>query len=71
MHKNMNYSDVTKFIHDLIETHSAKHNLKYEKSMFEVFDNLAQYIECHWEPEGDDVNLVREHIAVNVKDWLD
>ncbi len=39
--------------------------------MFEVFDNLAADIECHWEPEGDDVNLVREHIAVNVKDWLD
>lgn len=67
----MNYSDVTKFIHNLIETHSEKNKLGYEKSMFEVFDKLAEDIECHWEPEGDDVNLVREHIAVNVKDWLE
>lgn len=71
MTKGIKYSDVTKFIHDLIATHSEKNKLRYEKSMFEVFDKLAQDIECHWEPEGDDVNLVREHIELNVKDWLD
>jgi hypothetical protein len=71
MTKGIKYSDVTKFIHNLITTHSEKNKLRYEKSMFEVFDKLAQDIECHWEPEGDDVNLVREHIELNVKDWLD
>ncbi len=67
----MNYNDVTKYIHNLIETHSEENKLKYEKSMFEVFDKLAADIESHWEPTGDDVNLVREHIAVSVKDWLE
>lgn len=67
----MNYNDVTKYIHNLIETHSEVNKLKYEKSMFEVFDKLAADIESHWEPAGDDANLVREHIAVSVKDWLE
>ena len=40
----MNYNDVTKFIHNLIATHSEKNKLRYEKSMFEVFDKLAQDI---------------------------